>query len=115
MYCMKCGREVQEGQVFCDECLEYMKNDPVNINAAVMIPSQPPEKHNSHRRPLVNPDEEIKRLEKVNQNLILWLVLLGVMVMLLLLLAYYKQFWEVVDELGRNYSVIESGIAGPVH
>ena len=112
MNCMKCGREVLEGQVFCDECLAGMEGDPVNINAAVLVPTQPPDKHNSHRRPLVNPEEEIKRLEKVNQNLILWLVLLGILVLLLLLLAYYQQFWDVVEELGRNYSVVESGLTG---
>lgn len=108
MNCMKCGRELREGQVFCDECLDGMEDEPIRINTAVHIPAQPPEKHNSHRRPLVNPEEEIKHLEKVNQNLILWLVLLGVLSVLFLLLAYYQQVWAVVDELGRNYSVLES-------
>ena len=114
MNCMKCGREMQEGQVFCVECLDAMEDEPIPVNTAVHIPAQPPEKHNSHRRPLLNPEEEIKRLEKVNQNLILWVALLSVAAGLLLLLAYYQQVWAVAEELGRNYSVLESATQATV-
>ena len=29
MNCMKCGVEIPEGQVFCDHCLELMKEYPI--------------------------------------------------------------------------------------
>ena len=40
MGCMKCGRDVQEGQIFCVSCLETMEKYPVKINAPVNLPSR---------------------------------------------------------------------------
>ena len=111
MNCIKCGRELEEGQVFCEECLEVMERDPVKITAPVVIPSQPVKKPN-YRRPVVNPEEEVKRLLYVNQNLIMALVLVSIAAVLFAFLAYEKEFWEVVDNLGRNYHVMETATGG---
>ena len=108
MNCMKCGRELKEGQVFCDSCLESMESEPIKINTPVLIPAQPPKKSNSHRRPLINPEEEVKRLEKLNQNLMLVLILLFTTTLILLLYAFNQEFLDVVEEMGRNYSVVET-------
>ena len=108
MNCMKCGRELREGQIFCDSCLESMEKEPVKINAAVMIPAQPPKKGSAFRRPVINPEEEIKRLRYINQNLILALILVGFAALLLVIMIYGRSLQEVVDELGRNYSVVET-------
>lgn len=107
MNCMKCGREVKEGQVFCDECLEGMEQEPININTPVRIPVQPKDAP-SHRRPILNPEEEVKRLEKINQNLILFLTLTTVAMFLFASGLFYQEVLDVVDDLGRNYSVVET-------
>ena len=107
MNCMKCGREVDEGRVFCDECLEYMERDPIKMNTPVLIPAQPPKK-SSPRRQVVNPEEEVKRLEKLNQNLFLILMLLFTTTLLLLGYVFNQEVLQVVDELGKNYHVIET-------
>ena len=108
MYCLKCGKERRENQVFCDSCLESMEQEPVDIRTPVVIPAQPPKQTLAHRRPVINQEEEIKRLHKFNQNLMLVLVLLLTLVIVLAVMVYEKEFWQVVDNLGRNYSVIES-------
>ena len=108
MYCLKCAKECGEGQVFCDSCLELMAEEPVDINTQVLIPVQPPPSPLSHRRPVINPEEELKRLQKFNKNLMLVLVLLVTLVILLGVLVYEKEFWQVVDDLGKNYSVVET-------
>ena len=113
MNCLKCGRELKEGQVFCDTCLESMEREPIKINTPVMIPAQP-KITPSHRRPIVNPEEELKRLEKTNQNLILWLILTSIAAALFAFGLYHQEFLEVVDNLGRNYHVLES-VAGATH
>ena len=108
MYCLKCGKEVQDDQVFCEECLTGMEQEPIPINAPVVIPAQPIQKNQVFRRPVINPEEEVKRLQRFNQNLIMLLVLLVTLVILLAVLVYEQEFWKVVDDLGRNYSVVET-------
>ena len=107
MNCMKCGRELKEGQVFCDECLEGMAHEPVNINTPVLIPTQP-KATPTHRRQVMNPEEEVKRLEKINQNLILFLILTSVATVLFAMGLFYEEVLDVVDDLGRNYHVVET-------
>ena len=108
MYCLKCGKERRENQVFCDGCLESMESEPIHINTPVLLPVQPAKPPVNHRRPVINPEEELKRLQKFNQNLMLVLVLMFTLVILLGVLVYEKEFWKVVDEIGKNYSVIET-------
>ena len=108
MYCLKCGKELQSDQVFCGECLAGMEQEPIPISAPVVIPAQPVRKQSSFRRPVINPEEEVKRLQKFNQNLILVLVLLFTLVLLLVILLYDKEIWQAMDDLGRNYSVVET-------
>lgn len=37
--CLKCGREIEEGQVFCNDCLVQMAKYPVKPGTAVQLPS----------------------------------------------------------------------------
>lgn len=108
MTCMKCGRVIGEDQVFCNDCLAEMEKEPIRIETPVVIPTQPLKSANLHRRPVINPEEELKRMQKFNQNLILVLVLLVTLVILLGIMLYDKQFWAAMEGLGQNYSVIET-------
>ena len=108
MYCLKCGKERRENQVFCDGCLESMEAEPVEIQTPVLLPVQPAKPTANYRRPVINLEEELKRLQKFNQNLILVLVLLVTLVILLGVMVYEKEFWKVVDNIGQNYSVVET-------
>ena len=42
MYCLRCGREKPEKQVFCDACLDNMSRHPVKPDVTVYIPSRKP-------------------------------------------------------------------------
>ena len=107
MNCMKCGREVEEGQVFCQECLAQMETEPIRISTPVHIPRQPSKGAAVHR-PGFHPDEEIKRLERSNERLRIWVILLAMATLLLGMAVYHKEVAHVVEELGKNYSVIET-------
>lgn len=109
MNCMKCGREVEEGQVFCQECLEQMGNEPIRISTPVHIPRQPTKGAVTHH-PVLHTEEEIRRLERANQRLRMWVLLLAMAALLLGMAGYHKELSEAVDELGKNYSVIETKI-----
>ena len=109
MYCMKCGREVENGQVFCPECLEIMKCDPISMNTAVNLPKQPSRNQNARRMP-IHLEEEVKRLERANERMRIWVILLAMATILLAMAIYHKEVVQVVEDLGKNYSIIESGI-----
>ena len=38
--CLKCRREIAEGQVFCDDCLAQMKKYPVKPGTPVNLPKR---------------------------------------------------------------------------
>lgn len=40
MNCLKCGREIVPGQVFCDDCLLSMAKHPVDPGTPVQIPKR---------------------------------------------------------------------------
>lgn len=67
MNCMKCGREIPAGQVFCDGCLEIMKQYPVKPDTAVSLPrnrqNAAAKKPASRRRPL-SPEEQVPILKR---------------------------------------------------
>ena len=68
MSCMKCGKEVSEGQVFCQECLEEMEKYPVKPGTAVLLPNRPHQTvvhKRFHRKPRKSEDQ-ISRLRKWN-------------------------------------------------
>ena len=108
MHCMKCGREIEEGQVFCADCLEEMEKYPVKPGVAVFLPQQkavsPIKKAYAKRRQGPTPEEMVVRLKKrVRRLALLWLVTL----VLLGLFAYpvIRDLLKAEELLpGQNYS-----------
>lgn len=109
MNCMKCGRETDVNQVFCEECLTEMDKYPVKPGVVVQIPSQPEKKQAHHRRVIVTAEEQVKHLKKRNHGLILTLVMMAAVVVFLAMLSF-KLLEEagVHKILGQNYSVAVS-------
>ena len=107
MYCMKCGREVEGTEVFCPDCLVQMEQEPIAMNASVKIPRQPP-RNNRARRPMVHLEEEVKRLERSNERLRVWVILLATATVLLSMALYHREVVKVVEDLGKNYSIVEA-------
>lgn len=110
MNCMKCGREIEEGQVFCIDCLKDMANYPVRPGTAVHLPKRPaysPMRRTMPKRKVRSQEEIIRRLRLRNR----WLSLaLTVAILLAILLAFPAvQFFLSVEhyDLGQNYTVIQ--------
>lgn len=98
MKCMKCGREQETEQVFCDDCLLEMKKYPISPNATVQLPLRreaPPVRKNQSRRRTVSPEEQVKTLKKR-----LWF-LTGILVVTLALLI--SMIYPTVNYFLRNY------------
>lgn len=67
MKCMKCGREQESDQIFCDDCLLEMKKYPVSPNATVQLPNRKSvatSRKVQSRRRSISPEEQIKLLKK---------------------------------------------------
>ena len=112
MYCLKCGKETDADQVFCNHCLETMEQYPVKPGTPVQLPK----KENTgaakkqHRRRLTMEEQNQRLRVTVRTLLILNLILLC-------LLGYFGWSWlnhqhitpELpVSEIGQNYTVEDS-------
>lgn len=88
MYCMKCGREVEDGQVFCLDCQLEMEEYPVRPGTVVLLPKRTEssfiKKAPTKRRIAPTPEEQIRslkiRLRIVTVLLTVTLVLLAVLI-----------------------------------
>ena len=106
MACMKCGRDTQPGQVFCDSCLEIMEWYPVKPGTAVQLPKRqeaPIRKVPKRRVP--SPEEQIKGLRRQVHILS---ILLAIMMLLVGLLSIptYRYLMEEHVLPGQNYSTV---------
>ena len=109
MQCMKCGRDLEAGEVFCTECRENMKQYPVKPGTVVQLPYRPDvatPKKPQPRRKTVTQEERLKMLEDLSRRMALALV---IAIALILGLGYtvVSQHLENREKLapGQNYSV----------
>lgn len=121
MQCMKCGREVEAGQVFCPECLAVMEQYPVKPGTIVQLPPHtgqvPVKKQPVHyRKPALPLEEQVKLLRKRLQILSLALVLALTALGVLMYLSV-KDFLSKDTEFlpGQNYSSVTSVESGRIN
>ena len=111
MGCMKCGRDVQEQEVFCPTCLERMERYPVRPGTVVLLPRRrdqaAPRKLHVHRKPATPPEEQVKLLRRMILGLT---AVIMVLALLLGILAYPAVSYLIESESflpGQNYSTME--------
>ncbi len=110
MNCMKCGREIPLGQVFCKECLSQMAEHPIAPGTTVQLPVHkpaPPRKQTNPRK-LRKPEEQIARLRRRCRGLIIALIsvtLIGAIAISILVNVVIKSRSTVLP--GQNFSTVE--------
>ena len=117
MNCMKCGREIEETQVFCPECLTEMEKYPVKPGTVVQLPTRStaaPVRKPARRRPQPNPEEQVKLLKKR----VWFLRALLALTMALLITATGFLIWRMnIEDVkilpGQNYRPEETTAPGP--
>ncbi len=113
MYCMKCGKEIKENQVFCDACLVIMGKYPVKPGTYIQIPQRPssPTNKAASRRKSIPPEEQVLRLRRRVKSLALSLVCcllaLGLTVSLLVHTVSESQ---KNAEIGKNYNTVDTAV-----
>ena len=105
MQCLKCGREIQVGEVFCQECQEEMKRYPVRPGTVVRIPRQPQPKRTPERRPAITPERKIEILTR-RTRILGWLLTLAAALVICLgaLTLTLLHEDEAGPAIGQNYS-----------
>lgn len=97
MACMRCGRETEEGQVFCLKCRHSMAAYPVEPDTPVQLPRRssaaPPKKQPRRRVP--TPEERVVTLTHRVRHLTV-----AVFILLLLVIALAI---PVVQNLSTNH------------
>lgn len=107
MECMKCGRSIEPGTVFCDKCLEGMEKYPVTPGTPINLPrrkSTTIKKANSRRRSLSH--EELVAVQRRTIRH-LWLTLICVLLCLvaaIVMMLHFAQNQEIHNNIGQNYS-----------
>ena len=106
MNCMRCGRVVREGQVFCPDCLTEMEKCPVRPDAPVRIPRRPDPALRRTIRKKGTPEEEQIRSLKKKLRLLAWLLILAAAVIIILSIPAIRSMVEDSIALlpGQNYS-----------
>ena len=111
MYCMKCGKEIKENQVFCDACLVIMDKYPVKPGTHIHIPQRPESASNKpvSRKKSFTPEEQIHRLRRRVKRLALALVcVLLALAMTVTLLVHTVTEYRVNASIGKNYNTIDT-------
>lgn len=111
MNCLKCGKEINDGQVFCPNCLNAMEQYPVKPDTPVHLPNRtetPTPKQRRLRFRHRNKDVQLRRAQKTIRILIA--VVIGLVLLLSVTTAYLVTSLKQNDSnIGRNYTYEDSG------
>lgn len=110
MYCLKCGNETENEQVFCKHCLEVMDKYPVKAGTHVQLPRRnnvAVSKKQSRRR---NPtaEDQVVHYKVMVRTLIALLGTMSVVLGIFIGLYLIDQKEPVMAEeppIGQNYTV----------
>ncbi len=108
MFCLKCGRETENEQVFCQHCLDSMEAYPVKPGTAVQLPRRSSEsaRKSPRRKRIVQPEELLAKQKGITRRLaatcLVLCLLLAVSTFFLL-----KKVFETENPrwIGRNYTI----------
>ena len=88
MHCMKCGNEIPDGQVFCEDCLNVMAKYPVKPDTPVQILKRPARTEKKHSRQISQKEVIRKQAKKIRR--LTWIAVL-LFVLLTLVAGLYLQ------------------------
>ena len=111
--CMKCGREISLGQVFCKDCLSDMQAHPVKPGTPVVLPIHEPinTARRTNARKIRKPEEQITLLRKLLLivSISFLIVSLALAITISVLIANNAED-DPASLPGQNYSTEESAL-----
>ena len=112
MNCMKCGREIPLGQVFCKECLADMAEYPIKPGTPVPlfdVGSTTQSKRTTNTRKQKKPEEQVASLKKwvTGLSAALLAVILGFSITTAILVSRLEKADQETTP-SQNYSTMET-------
>ena len=110
MYCMKCGKEIDETRVFCDDCLSVMSQHPVKQGTPVLLPNTATtaEKKSAPKKRQPTPEEKLFRFQLATR----WLSIALVSTLLILGIAITLLVDSIntptANDIGKNYNPVST-------
>lgn len=107
MYCLKCGKETGEQDVFCSHCLEIMEQYPVKSGTAIILPQR--ESESPEKKPVRRREPSVQEHLQSQKKTIRWL-LVAICALLAALLFVSGMLLRVLreqdpsQEIGKNYT-----------
>lgn len=112
MYCMKCGKEIDENRVFCEDCLAVMSQYPVRRGTPIHLPNNTPsvEKKAAPKKRQPAPEERLARFQTATRWLALALVstLLILSITISLLVNTLNTPASASNDIGKNYNTVNT-------
>lgn len=106
MNCLRCGVEIPDGESFCENCLDYMKKDPVPADVHVMLPKPSAARRTTVWKQNLSADEKLAAANvRLRRSRIMIAVLL-ILVAALSGLSAWLFLREQGPALGQNYSTV---------
>jgi len=92
MQCIKCGKETQENQVFCESCLQVMDAYPVKPDTAIHLPNRAnqPSSKKSARKKALPLEEQVANMKKSIRRLRLFSIVLALLLIFVSCALVYR-------------------------
>ena len=110
--CMKCGTEIEGGNVFCGSCLTDMDKYPVKPGTRILLPNHPAPESVKKQPVRKRPPTVAQKLKKT-QKVLKWVTVALVVSLLMLgftlsMLIEYVTPKDPQENIGQNYNTIGS-------
>lgn len=113
MSCLKCGKQTEEKQAFCSECLALMEKHPVKPGVAIHLPhrdSAPQEKKPAVRHRERTATEQVEHLQKIVRWLLAMIAALSILLLMTAgMLLHLMDKSPVSENIGKNYTTTGTG------
>lgn len=113
MNCLKCGREMEENNAFCSDCLNEMAKHPVNPNTVVVLPSHrraPVRKTVPSRRRAPSQQELLRKYRRRCRRLAIATAVLTLLLAAAIGLSAWLYSRQKAPPRGQNYTAIPSAV-----
>ena len=108
MFCLRCGKETREGQVFCDDCLNVMEEYPIKPGTVIQLPTRqdkPPARRPARKQRSLPPEEQVPQLRRLIRRLAVAVSVLALLLCVTAAALARTYFHGNTDRnIGKNYT-----------